>query len=162
MPAAHRLGGRGRRAPYYFLVDFRPIDRPDDSSQEPVTAEQIFAMCRRVLGESAEVRSAIEMGWGSYNTAFRVELAAGHPVVLRIAPRPGKQMRSERHWLRSEYAAAAWLVGLGSLVPRVLGADFTHQVIGRDYLVALAALPGATPRCRAGGVCACREFQSRR
>ncbi len=98
-------------------------------------------MCRRVLGDSSEVLSAAEMGWGSYNTAFRVELAESPPVVLRIAPRPGRQMRSERHWLRSEYAATAWLVGLGPLVPRVLGADFTHQVIGRDYLVQ-SLLPG--------------------
>lgn len=98
-------------------------------------------MCRRVLGKSTEIRSAIEMGWGSYNTAFRIELAEGPPVILRIAPSPDKQMRSERYWLRSEYAATAWLVGLGPLVPRVLGADFTHQVIGRDYLVQ-SFLPG--------------------
>lgn len=98
-------------------------------------------MCRRVLGESAEIRSAIEMGWGSYNTAFRIELADGPPVVLRVAPGPDSQARSERQWLRSEYTAAAWLASLGSLVPRVLGADFTHQVIGRDYLVQ-SLLPG--------------------
>jgi aminoglycoside phosphotransferase (APT) family kinase protein len=126
---------------YYLAVDFRPIERPDGDSHEPVTAEQVLALCRRVLSESTGIRSAIEMGWGSYNTAFRVGLAEGPTVVLRIAPSPGKQMRSERHWLRSEYAATPWLTGLGSLVPRVLGADFTHQVIGRDYLVQ-SFLPG--------------------
>jgi aminoglycoside phosphotransferase (APT) family kinase protein len=122
-------------------VRFRPIDRPDGDPQEPVTAEQVDAMCRRVLGESAAVRSATELGWGSYNTAFLVGLDGGSTVVLRIAPRPARQMRSERNWLRAEYAATAWLVGLGPLVPRVLGADFTHQVIGRDYLVQ-SLLPG--------------------
>jgi aminoglycoside phosphotransferase (APT) family kinase protein len=60
---------------------------------------------------------------------------------LRVAPRPEVQLRSERHWLRSEYAATAWLVGLGTLVPQLLGADFTHQVIGRDYMVQ-TFLPG--------------------
>ena len=98
-------------------------------------------MCRRVLGKAAEVRSAVELGWGSYNTTFRIELAGAAPVVLRIAPRPEAQLRSERHWLRSEYAATAWLVGLGPLVPQVLGADFTHQVIGRDYILQ-TLLPG--------------------
>jgi aminoglycoside phosphotransferase (APT) family kinase protein len=122
-------------------VEFRPIERPADAAQEPVTPDQVRAMCRRALGESAVVGSAAELGWGSYNTAFRIGLAGGSTVVLRIAPRPGLQMRSERHWLRSEYAAAAWLTGLGPLVPRVLGADFTHQVIGRDYLVQ-SFLPG--------------------
>ena len=92
-------------------------------------------MCRRVLGESTGVRSAVELSWGSYNTTFRVELADGSTVVLRVAPRPERQLRSERHWLRSEYTAAAWLSELAPLVPRMLGADFTHQVVGRDYLV---------------------------
>jgi len=81
------------------------------------------------------------LGWGSYNSSFRVELAGAAPVVLRIAPRPEAQLRSERNWLRSEYAATPWLVGLGQLVPQVLGADFTHQVIGRDYMLQ-TLLPG--------------------
>jgi aminoglycoside phosphotransferase (APT) family kinase protein len=106
-----------------------------------VTATEVEAMCARVLGEAAEVRTAVELGWGSYNTTFRVDLAGPTPVILRVAPRPEVQLRSERYWLRSEYAATAWLVGLGSLVPQVLGADFTHQVIGRDYMVQ-TFLPG--------------------
>lgn len=122
-------------------MDFRPVERPAGASQEPVTAVEVEAMCGRVLGEAAEVRSAVELGWGSYNTTFRVELEGRRPVVLRVAPRPEAQLRSERHWLRSEYAATAWLVGLGKLVPQVLGADFTHQVIRRDYMVQ-TFLPG--------------------
>ncbi len=98
-------------------------------------------MCRRVLGDGIEVCSAVELVLGTYNSTFRVDFASGPSVVLRVAPRPELQLRSERHWLRSEYAAAAWLAGLAPLVPRVLGADFTHQVIGRDYLVQ-TLLPG--------------------
>jgi aminoglycoside phosphotransferase (APT) family kinase protein len=117
------------------------MERAPGASQEPVTAVEVEAMCARVLGGASEVRSAVELGWGSYNTTFRVELAGRPPVVLRVAPRPELQLSSERHWLRSEYAAAPWLVGLGALVPRVLGADFSHQVIGRDYMVQ-TFLPG--------------------
>ena len=69
-------------------------------------------MCRRVLGgvhRGALGRRGLA-SWGSYNTTFRVELLAdGSTVVLRVAPRPERQLRSERHWLRSEYTAAAWL-----------------------------------------------------
>ncbi len=91
-------------------------------------------MCQRVLEGDAQVHSATELEWGSHNSTFRVELATGRRVILRVAPRPGSQLHSERHWLRSEYPAAAWLVCLGNLVPTVLGADFTHQVIGRDFM----------------------------
>ncbi len=122
-------------------MDFRPATRPEGAYQEEVSAAEVTAMCRRLLGDAVEPRSAVELGWGSYNSTFRVELSDGEAVVLRVAPRPALQLRSERHWLRSEYVAAAWLSGLGELVPRVLGADFTHQVTGRDYMVQ-TLLPG--------------------
>jgi hypothetical protein len=77
-------------------MDFRPVRRPVGASQEPVTAAEVEAMCGRLLGEAAEVRSAVELGWGSYNTTFRVELAGRPSVVLRVAPRPAVQLRSER------------------------------------------------------------------
>ncbi|MDA8063583.1 MAG: aminoglycoside phosphotransferase family protein [Actinomycetota bacterium] len=107
-------------------------------------------MCRRVLGNAVEVRSATELGWGSYNSTFRVELVHGPALVLRVAPQAGSQLRSERHWMRSEYAAAPWLVGLGSLVPRVVGADFTHQVIDRDYLVQTLLVGTPAPELMSG------------
>lgn len=116
-------------------MDFQPVIRPTGSYQEPVSAVEVTAMCRRILGSDIEVRSAIELRWGSYNTTFTIELAGAPRVVLRIAPRPGAQLPSERHWLRSEYSAAPWLVVLGDLVPQVIGADFTQQVVGRDFMV---------------------------
>jgi aminoglycoside phosphotransferase len=45
--------------------------------------------------------------------------------------------------MRNEYAALPFLAPLGSLVPRVLAADFTHQLLDRDYLVQ-TLLPGAS------------------
>jgi hypothetical protein len=57
------------------------------------------------------------------------------PVVLRVAPVPGRQFRSERELIRNEYATVPWLASLAVLTPRVLAADWTHEVVGRDYLV---------------------------
>ncbi len=52
--------------------------------------------------------------------------------------------------MRSEYAAAPWLVGLGPLVPRVVGADFTHQVVDRDYLVQTLLVGTPAPELMSG------------
>lgn len=131
-------------------MEFRTVARPAGSFQEPVSPAEIVAMCRRVLGAATQVCSAVEFNLGTYNGTFLLDLGRSRRVVLRVAPRPERQLRSERHWLRSEYAAGPWLAGLAPLVPEVLGADFTHQVVERDYLVqtlivgvpAPEALPG--------------------
>jgi aminoglycoside phosphotransferase (APT) family kinase protein len=131
-------------------VDLELLARDENSTQEPVSASEVLAICRRVLGEAVGVRSAVEMGLGSYNTTLRLEVDDGRAMVLRMAPRPDRQQRSERRWMRSEYAAAPWLIGLGPLVPCVLGADFTHHVIGRDCLIQ-TLLPGVpAPHALAG------------
>jgi hypothetical protein len=52
-----------------------------------------------------------------------------------VAPVPGRQFRSERELIRNEYATVPWLASLAVLTPRVLAADWTHEVVGRDYLV---------------------------
>lgn len=116
-------------------IEFRTADRPRDALQEPVSLAEIQAIVRRALGKTVEVKSAQEYALGSYNTSLRLDLTSGTAVVLRIAPRTSRQLRSERNWLRSEYAAAAYLVGLGDLVPKVLAADFTQELIERDYLI---------------------------
>lgn len=92
-------------------------------------------MCHRLLGPGAEVVAARELSLGSYNSTFRLELSGRPPVVLRVAPPPERQLRSERHFMRSQQAAAPWLVALGPLVPRLLAADFTHELVARDFLV---------------------------
>ncbi|MGH3565755.1 MAG: phosphotransferase family protein [Pseudonocardia sp.] len=115
-------------------MEFRPIERTAQAFQQPVTAEQIQAVCRRVFGSATHVASAVELGNGMYNSTFRVELVGEGPVILRVAPEPGRQFSSERELMRNEYASVPFLAPIASLMPRVIAADFTHEVIGRDYL----------------------------
>jgi aminoglycoside phosphotransferase (APT) family kinase protein len=115
-------------------VEFRPIERRPGASQQSVTAEQILAMCRRAFGSGARPISATELGLGTYNSTYRVVLEGHRAVILRVAPEPGRQFRIEHALMRNEHQTAPYLAGLGELVPRTLAVDFTHQVIGRDYL----------------------------
>ena len=115
--------------------------RTPGSRREPLSGAEVAAAAGRVLGASVEVTSAAELPHGSSNTTLRLELADGAAVVLRAAPRRERQLRSERDWLRAEHAAGPWLAVLSTLVPKVLGADFTHQVLDRDYLLVEVA-PG--------------------
>jgi aminoglycoside phosphotransferase (APT) family kinase protein len=115
-------------------VEFRPIERAPGAFQQPVTAEQIRAMCRRAFGASVRVVSAVELGNGMYNSTYRVDLGAGLSVILRVAPEPARQFRIERELMRNEHASVPYLAPIAPLMPRTLAIDFTHEVIGRDYL----------------------------
>jgi aminoglycoside phosphotransferase (APT) family kinase protein len=76
----------------------------------------------------------VELGDGFYNNTFKVDIGQDRSVILRIAPAPGRQARADPELMRNEYASVPYLAPVSELLPRTLAADFTHQVIGRDYL----------------------------
>lgn len=115
-------------------MEFRPIERAVDAFQQSVTPGQIEAMCRRAFGSSVHVASAVELGNGMYNNTYRVDLGENRPVILRVAPEPARQYRIERGLMRNEHASVPFLVPIASMIPRTLAVDFTHEIIGRDYL----------------------------
>jgi len=115
-------------------VEFRPIERADDAFQQSVTAETIEAMCRRTFGPGAIISSAVELGNGMYNNTYRIGIGEDRPVILRVAPEPARQYRIERGLMRNEYASVPYLAPIAPMIPRTLAADFTHEIIGRDYL----------------------------
>lgn len=119
-------------------VRVRTIDRPPDAFQCGLSEEQIGSICARVLS-TEQVDAAEELGLGTYNTTYRLDLAE-RSLVLRVAPEPGRGGDAGVD-LRNEYAAAPYLVGLGPLVPGIVAADFTRDLLPRDYLVQ-TLLPG--------------------
>ncbi|MET9313528.1 aminoglycoside phosphotransferase family protein [Kribbella sp. NPDC003505] len=85
---------------------------------------------------------AVELGFGAYNSVYRIELAGwDEAVVLRVAPADGAQFGSERWLMRNEYASVPWLAGIATLMPRVLAVDWSHEVVDRDWMIQ-SCLPG--------------------
>ena len=96
------------------------------------------------LGSPAELDSAELMTGGGYNTTLALRVG-GERVILRIAPAREHERPSEVGMMRNEWAAIPFLRPVAELMPRTLLADFTHQVIDRDYLIQ-SFLPGARAR----------------
>ncbi|MEU2248331.1 aminoglycoside phosphotransferase family protein [Streptomyces sp. NPDC019224] len=115
-------------------MDYKPIDRRPGAFQQPLTAAEIEAVTRAAFGEDTAVRSAVELAGGYYNNTYRIDLGGGPPVVLRVAPAPARQAKADPEMMRNEYAGVPHLAPVAALLPRTLAIDFTHQVIGRDYL----------------------------
>ncbi len=117
---------------------FHPLD---ESGKFTVSADAVEAICRGWLGSAAGVDAAVELAGGLYNSTFRLELDGREPVVLRIAPPATAQHPSERGLMRNEYASIPFLRPIAPMMPTTLVADFTHDVLDRDYLIQ-TYLPG--------------------
>lgn len=115
---------------------FQPVERASEAFQQSLTAQEIGKVCRRAFGDAATPVSAVELGTGMYNNVYRVALAGrDRPVILRVAPEESRQLRSERHLMRNEYGSVPWLAVIAPLMPQVLAADWSHEVIGRDWVI---------------------------
>lgn len=135
-------------------MEFRPAERDQDAFQQSITEDQALAICRRAFGDWTEPLSVTELGLGSYNSTYRVDLGKASrgkasrgeasrgkaslgkdsTIILRVAPEPGRQTRAERSLMRNEHASAPYLAPIATLMPRTLMVDFTREIIGRDYL----------------------------
>jgi hypothetical protein len=115
-------------------MEFQTIDRGLDAYQQSVTADQLLAMCRRAFGSTTKVFSAVELGGGSYNNTYRVDIGEQRPVILRVAPEPSKQWRIERELMRNEHVSLPYFASVSAMMPRTLFADWTHEIVGRDYV----------------------------
>ncbi|WP_093772942.1 phosphotransferase family protein [Streptomyces sp. yr375] len=117
-------------------MDFQPVERASAAFQQSLTAEEIERVCLRAFGGDAAPLSAVELGAGMYNNVYRVTLAErARAVILRVAPQDSRQFRSERHLMRNEFASLPYLAVIAPLMPRVIAADWSQEVIGRDWMV---------------------------
>ena len=89
-------------------------------------------MCPRAFGAvRVSQPSNSATGCTTTPTASIRRGASGDPACR---PEPGRQYRIERELMRNEYASMPFLAPIAPMIPRTLAADFTHEIIGRDYL----------------------------
>lgn len=121
------------------MVTLHSIDREPASRQQPMTAAEITAIVRRAFGPAAMPRRADEIGTGTVNTTYRLAPVTGTPCILRVGPARAATATGPS-WLTAdtlqrEHALTPYLAPIASLLPRTLGADFTRQLIDRDWVI---------------------------
>jgi aminoglycoside phosphotransferase (APT) family kinase protein len=115
-------------------LKFFPISRDPGHFQKTLSASQIEAMCNRTYGDSPVV-SAQELDSGLFNNTFLIVLEKGDQAILRIAPdRTSRVFFNEVDLLRREYMLHPYFGAVSHLIPKIVFADFSHQLIDRDYL----------------------------
>jgi aminoglycoside phosphotransferase (APT) family kinase protein len=115
-------------------VQYIPIERAADAFQQLVEQSHLIAMCQRAFGEEVHIESVKELAGGLYNTTYLVRIVGMPLVILRVSPHPKRQLRMDKNLMRNEYASLPFLAPIAPLLPRILMADFTHQILERDYM----------------------------
>ena len=105
------------------------------TSETALNHEQIALLCQRGFGSSFQIESIRELGGGTLNTVYLITSDDQQKVVLRVAPRQTASTYWEEALLmRREHAMQPYFSPIAVLMPRTLTADFTHQLIDRDYM----------------------------
>lgn len=99
-----------------------------------VTKRHIAAMCQRTFGPAVSVTDVQELSGGTFNTTYLLTLAE-RQVILRVAPAPTATPGWDDAWLmRREHAITPFFAAIAPLLPQTVMADFTHQLLDRDYI----------------------------
>lgn len=115
-------------------VKYIPLERAADAFQQPVELSYLVAMCQRAFGKHIQIGSIKELPGGLYNNTYLIDIGRSRPVILRVAPHGARQFASERNLMRNEHASQPFLAPIARFLPGILMADFTHQILERDYL----------------------------
>ncbi|MDQ4100452.1 MAG: aminoglycoside phosphotransferase family protein [Chloroflexota bacterium] len=104
-----------------------------------LTRDEIEAIMRRAFGPEARFSDVQELSGGTVNSTYLLVVADAPPCVLRVAP-SALVVAGGPSWLtatslRCEHALTPWMAPVADLLPRTLAADFTHQLIDRDWVV---------------------------
>ncbi|MFD9735175.1 phosphotransferase family protein [Umezawaea sp. NPDC059074] len=105
-------------------------------NRQPIAV--LRAMAARAFGDERVPEGddwVEELGHGWFNVAYRIRLADGEPVVLKIAPPASVEvMTYERDMMRTEVAALELIRARTSVpVPAVLFHDVSRELCDADY-----------------------------
>src|SRR5690348_8460585 len=106
------------------------IPRALGAFQQPLTRDEIIAVCHRAFGPAAHPKSAQELSGGECNTVYRIRLAGQSDVVLRVAPAHSAVVPwHEADLMRHEHAIQPYFAPIAPLLPQLIACDFTRQII---------------------------------
>ncbi|MFC4585905.1 phosphotransferase family protein [Sphaerisporangium corydalis] len=112
----------------------------ESRTKRKLSAAELDALIVGALGTG--VAAAEEMTDGFANAVWRLDLADGRQVVLKVAPPPDlEQLSYERDLLRTEALVYHLATPMGIPLPRLLHSAFDDPGLGGDYLI-MSALQG--------------------
>jgi aminoglycoside phosphotransferase (APT) family kinase protein len=107
-----------------------------ESRATKLSVDQIRALLERHFGSGLHSFGVEELGGGTFNETYLIEIPEKEKLVLKIAP----PVTPDMYWddvalMRREHNTLPFFASIGPLIPKTIFVDFTHQIIGRDYVL---------------------------
>jgi len=110
----------------------------DSKTKTTLTPETISTLVKNQFGSSTIINEISPLTAGYFNTAYAIHFSNRKPdVVLRVAPHPDQPVLTyEKDLMRRERSILETIQVIDNVpfVPKVLGSDFSRQLIERDYM----------------------------
>lgn len=117
-------------------MKFANVERDIRALQVPLEPEELSGLCYRALGPSARLASWKLATSGHFNTTYRLHFSDRAPLILRLAPLVDALLfRHEMMLLQRECSVQEHLAVVGSVIPRVVYADYSCSLIPRAYVL---------------------------
>jgi aminoglycoside phosphotransferase (APT) family kinase protein len=107
-----------------------------EGSSTKLNADQITAILERCFGSGSHALGVKELGGGTFNETYLIDISEKERVVLKVAP----PVAPDTYWddialMRREHNTLPFFASIATLTPKTIFADFTHQIVGRDYIL---------------------------
>ncbi|MCJ7625155.1 MAG: aminoglycoside phosphotransferase family protein [Anaerolineaceae bacterium] len=107
------------------------------NTKTTIARETIEELVRAQFGNSTQIKEITPLTAGWFNTAYAIQFFNIKPdVVIRIAPHPDQNVLTyEKDLMHRELLILETVQNIESIPnPRLLGHDFSRQLIDRDYM----------------------------
>ena len=116
-------------------MEYLTVQRDPNSFQKPIPEDVILKLCCKGMNDQ-KVDRITELESGLFNNTYIVETADSDKVVLRVSPDPAVAVYThESDLMRREYNIQPYLASVNHIILKIIFADFTRQLIGRDYVL---------------------------
>lgn len=107
-----------------------------ESSSTKLDGDQIRTILTRHFGSDLHGFSVKELGGGTFNETYLIEIPDQEKVILKIAPPviPG-MFWDDVALMRREHNILPFFASIAALIPKTIFVDFTHQIVERDYVL---------------------------
>jgi aminoglycoside phosphotransferase (APT) family kinase protein len=114
-------------------------------TKTPIPFATAQSICETHFGQQAKINHFEELTDGMYNAAYRIKLAGGRQMVLKIAPPDEvRVLRYEKDIMRAEVEVLRLLKAQTEVpVPEVYAYDTSRSLVDNDYYL-MAFVPGVS------------------
>lgn len=110
------------------------VQRDTACLQIPLSRLKIEEICSSHLNETPN--DFVFLSTGKFNTSYLLTFTNQQDRILRVAPPHSAPLfRHEKYLLRREHGIQSKLADVSSLFPKNMVADFSHELVQRDYVV---------------------------